>query len=413
MKFSVLLPTKNRLTYLKYAISSVVKQDYDEWELIISDNESLENVEEYVTSLKEPRIKYSRTKKDLSVTENWNCCVEQCSGDYVIMLGDDDILLKKYFQITKKLVEDFQPDLIYSNAFLFAYPNVIPGHPKGVFQPFGSLCGMPKQEEPFWLDRSCRIGMVQKMMRFEPTFATNMQHALIHLSLIKKIKSEGRFFYSPYPDFYAMCALFIESERTLIYPRELVVIGITPKSHGFYYYNEKEKEGAGFLKTEDELSNVPTLRPILLPGSGSMLSYWLAAMELLKLNFDLEKNNLSLDYQVYRKAQFYQVMGNYLSDRVKFLTEYKELMKRLTLSEKIFFRCSYFKGFLRKILPKPFKRAIKRMLQAFKKQQDLNETPIAIGNPLIRPKGWEWDNPFSHAMEIFEKVTPQDNLGPK
>jgi hypothetical protein len=269
---------------------------------------------------------------------------------------------------------------------------------------------MTKHEEPFWLDRSSRISMVQKMMNFEATFATNMQHALIHSSLIGKMKRHGRFFHSPYPDFYAMCALFIESERTLIYPKEIVVIGITPKSHGFYYYNDKGKEGADFLKTENELANVPSLCSVLLPGSGSMLSFWLAAMELLKQHFALEKYNLRLDYNIYRKAQFHYVMSNYLCNREKFLYEYNELMRRLTISEKIVFRYPYLKGCLQRILPKTLKIIVRRVLQTFvhkpEKPREVLEAPISIGNPLIPPKGYVTENQFSNAMEIFEKIEP-------
>jgi glycosyltransferase involved in cell wall biosynthesis len=38
MKFSVLLPTRNRLNLLSYAIETVIRQDYSDWEIIISDN---------------------------------------------------------------------------------------------------------------------------------------------------------------------------------------------------------------------------------------------------------------------------------------------------------------------------------------------------------------------------------------
>ena len=41
---SVLLPTKNRLTYLRYAVESVRRQDYPHWEIVISDNHSEEDI---------------------------------------------------------------------------------------------------------------------------------------------------------------------------------------------------------------------------------------------------------------------------------------------------------------------------------------------------------------------------------
>jgi len=44
MKFSVLIPTHDRLDLLRYAVESVIRQDYDDWELAISDNDSKEDV---------------------------------------------------------------------------------------------------------------------------------------------------------------------------------------------------------------------------------------------------------------------------------------------------------------------------------------------------------------------------------
>jgi glycosyltransferase involved in cell wall biosynthesis len=147
MLFSVLIPIRNRLEYLKYAVSSVLRQADQNVEIIISDNASQEDIEGYVLSLNEARIKYSKSKELLSVTENWNRSLEQSQGDYVIMLGDDDILLNNYFKIVSRLIENYeQPDLIYTNAFFFAYPNVLPGFPNGAFNSFGSLKNMPKKE---------------------------------------------------------------------------------------------------------------------------------------------------------------------------------------------------------------------------------------------------------------------------
>ena len=97
MKFSVLLPTHNRRDLLARAIETVRCQDYDDWEIIVSDNFSDEDITGYVQSLGEPRIKYFRTEGFVPVTDNWNNALDKCDGDYVIMLGDDDCLMKCYF----------------------------------------------------------------------------------------------------------------------------------------------------------------------------------------------------------------------------------------------------------------------------------------------------------------------------
>ncbi len=102
MKFSVLLPTRNRLDLLSYAIETVRRQDYSDWEIIVSDNFSEEDIAGYVRSIDDSRIKYCRTDKFVPVTDNWNNALAKSDGDYVIMLGDDDCLMKGYFSTLKK-----------------------------------------------------------------------------------------------------------------------------------------------------------------------------------------------------------------------------------------------------------------------------------------------------------------------
>jgi hypothetical protein len=60
MKISVLLPTRNRLDYLRFAIESVRRQQDEDWEIVVSDNCSDDNVGGYVASLGDPRIVFSR-----------------------------------------------------------------------------------------------------------------------------------------------------------------------------------------------------------------------------------------------------------------------------------------------------------------------------------------------------------------
>jgi len=411
MKFSVLLPTKDRLEYLKFTIESVLKQDYDDWELVISDNASRENIGEYITSLNEPRIKYSRSKEALTITESWNRSLELSSGEYVIMLGDDDILLKNYFQLAEKLLNRFhQPDLIYTNAFLYAYPNTLPGRPQGVFVSFGSTDAMPKHEEPYLLAQSTKLALVQQMMNFHATFGSNMQHGLIHRPLIEKIKKQGngKFFHSPYPDIYAMCALFMESTRTIVYPKEMVVIGITPKSHGYYLFNSREKEALTFLKAHEELAAIPSIESILIPASTSMLSFWLGAIELLKINFPLEQYKLKLDYNLYRKMQTTRIISNFLNDQAMYGFEFKELMRRLTLVEKATFVLPrMIPHFIRSLIPKTIKKKIKTVLKYFKPVQQ-PEAPSTLANPFIKPPENSNEHHFSNASEIFEKIEADD-----
>ena len=132
MKISVLLPTRDRLDLLRHAVASVTRLDDPDCEIVISDNCSTGDVEGYAASLDDARVRYVRTPEVLSVTENWNNALDHSTGDYVIMLGDDDALLSGYFTRTRRLIADFDhPQLIYHSALLYAYPGVIPGNAGG------------------------------------------------------------------------------------------------------------------------------------------------------------------------------------------------------------------------------------------------------------------------------------------
>src|SRR5215210_76461 len=72
MRFSALLPTRNRLEYLRFAVESVLRQDDSDWELVVSDNDSEEDIAGYVASLGDDRVRYVRTDAFVPVTENWN-----------------------------------------------------------------------------------------------------------------------------------------------------------------------------------------------------------------------------------------------------------------------------------------------------------------------------------------------------
>ena len=95
MKISVVIPAYKSL-FLDKAICSVVYQTYPNWELVIVDDCSPEDIHNIVKPyLSDSRIRYYRNKSNcgaINLVDNWNICLSYCTGDYVICMGDDDIL---------------------------------------------------------------------------------------------------------------------------------------------------------------------------------------------------------------------------------------------------------------------------------------------------------------------------------
>jgi len=104
-KISVCLPTYNRVGYAKEAIKSVINQTFGDFELIVSDDASTEDVESMVQSFDDRRIKCFRQEINLGFIKNWNFCLINSSGKYIKIMGDDDVLLPNCLEESIRILE--------------------------------------------------------------------------------------------------------------------------------------------------------------------------------------------------------------------------------------------------------------------------------------------------------------------
>ncbi len=277
MRFSALLPTRNRLQYLRFAVESVLRQDDPDWELVVSDNDSEDDIAGYVASLGDDRVRYVRTDSFVPVTENWNNALRHSTGDYVVMLGDDDALLPGYFSAMRRHVERFEaPDAVYTSAMLYAYPGVDPSAPRGYLQPYGYASFLRGAREPFVLDPAIARHAVRQAMDFRVRYGFNMQFALVSRRLADRIAGDGEFFRSPFPDYFAMNMVMLRAAPLVVDPAPRVVIGVTPRSYGFFHANQLEGEARSFLEGAPAARRAET--DGLLPGT-NINNGWLRAME--------------------------------------------------------------------------------------------------------------------------------------
>jgi glycosyltransferase involved in cell wall biosynthesis len=313
MKISVLLPTRDRLGLLKLAVESVLRLEDEDWELVISDNDSTEDVEGYVASLNDSRVVYVRTSRLLAVTENWNNALQHSSGDYVIMLGDDDALLSSYFKRTRRLIADFdRPQVIYHNALVYAYPGVIPDEPAGYLRSEGYAEFLQRADRPFLLDRKRAESVVRAAMDLRLRYGFNMQFATISRSIVEQLSRDGPFFRSPFPDYYAMNHLFARAKSIVVEPQPQVVIGVSPSSYGFFHNNTREDEGRSFLEGDKERNASEDGAP-LLPGT-NINDGWLRAMEALHRELGAPTDPRP-NHRRYRQLQIlYGYEGRFLRD---------------------------------------------------------------------------------------------------
>lgn len=94
-KVSCVMPTRDRGTMIADAITSIVEQTIDDWELIIVDDHSKEgdNTKEVAESFKDKRIKYYKLPDEngIGIPAARNFGTMMAKSEYIAVVDSDDI----------------------------------------------------------------------------------------------------------------------------------------------------------------------------------------------------------------------------------------------------------------------------------------------------------------------------------
>jgi glycosyltransferase involved in cell wall biosynthesis len=92
-RISVLMPVYNGMPYVREAIDSVRTQSCQDWELVISDNGSVDGTADYVRSVQDSRIRFYQQTDNLGVYGNLNFLIAHAESPIAKILCADDTLL--------------------------------------------------------------------------------------------------------------------------------------------------------------------------------------------------------------------------------------------------------------------------------------------------------------------------------
>lgn len=296
MKFSVLLPTRNGGPFLENCIRSILEQGYDDLELVISDNANTDETPQVIRAFTgDPRVKALRLETPVSVTDNWNNALRASTGDYILMMGDDDYLLPGYFRKMERIIDQYgAPDCVVHNAYTYVAPGSIGGNTKSFYNESHFKFGSDLVREGR-LSPEQRFGIVRDMFRFKVRIPLNMQTTLLGRKAFSSVG--GGVFHPPFPDHYALNSLLLTAENWVFSPERFLVVGISPKSFGHYVYSNKQGSGLAYLGINADFKG-------RLPGNEltNGMHVWL---NLLKQNFAEILKGVEVDRPGYVRRQFY------------------------------------------------------------------------------------------------------------
>lgn len=89
---SILLPVYNGGAYLKDSVMSVLRQDFDNFELLIVDDFSNDGSREWLEGLDDRRILYFKNEKNKGLFFNLNFLISQAASPLIKLWAQDDIM---------------------------------------------------------------------------------------------------------------------------------------------------------------------------------------------------------------------------------------------------------------------------------------------------------------------------------
>jgi abequosyltransferase len=120
LRFSICIPQYNRVGFLIENLNQIAKQSYHGIEICISDDCSTDNTEEtlqaYIPKYKYP-IRYERFVTNQGYDRNLRRAMEMATGDYIIILGNDDTINPQYDLLTlaQFITDHYYPEIGFTN----------------------------------------------------------------------------------------------------------------------------------------------------------------------------------------------------------------------------------------------------------------------------------------------------------
>ena len=248
--FSVIIPQKDRAEYLVHTLKTCMIQDYPNFEIIVSDDCSVDNSVEVVRELmeKDSRIKLFAHKCHLGMRDNFEFALNQVRPGYVIALGGDDGLVPGCIWRMYEILVSTRVSLLTWIPANFSYPE--DGSTQNIF--YIRRCKNRKV-------KLCRSE--ELLNKLAKTFLYQIDETpmfymkgVVATDLIERVKSrtsDHSFYYCPTPDGFSGVVLAGEVETYAFTYEPLSIGGTTIKSQGRNYQridDKSKKEARQFFE---------------------------------------------------------------------------------------------------------------------------------------------------------------------
>ena len=276
--FSIVIPTRNRADTLEYTIKTILNQNFNDFEIIVCNNNSIDNTEELIKNIDDFRIKYIKSEIDLSMSDNWELAYTQTKGKYITYLADNDGFINGSLSFLHNLLElNNLPKIIRWNKNIYHWP---------------SMDSINKNLLYIHLLKNLKIIETNKIIQEVLDEKRNYQILpMIYTSVIKRelvemlIKKTGRIFHSVSPDLSTGFSFAILEKSYLSLSYGITCGSMSAKSNGFNCLTKSNSIEKEFKKlSNDSLISFHKNIPFVRSYTAAVIESFLKTKEILDCN---------------------------------------------------------------------------------------------------------------------------------
>lgn len=251
-KLSILIPTRNRADYVRFAIKSALAIPSPSVEVIVSENHGQDEALEVCQSFDDPRLRVIQPESPIPMHENFELLLKESKGDWITFVGDDDAVMPHAAEHLDYLTSRYpEAEAIYSPRAYYFW--------KGMNEEYGSKCvefsfGSCEQ----WCDSKRQLA---RTLRGDIDYIElpQMYSGGFHRrSLVNRVlrSQNGIYFKSVTPDAYAALMACVHTYRYLKTGVPMTWVGSSPHQAletGKSHFKDREKDFFG-LHSDDTLT---------------------------------------------------------------------------------------------------------------------------------------------------------------
>jgi glycosyltransferase involved in cell wall biosynthesis len=235
--FSICVPTRNRSETLKGCLKTLCHQDFESYEILVSDNSDKEyqiQNAQIIDELSNPKIKYYAHETVLSMRENFEFIIGKTRGEFVCTLGDDDGMVVDCLNYVYEMIQKHNVEYIKSRTPFYIWPT----DKNSTGQLTMPICNLV-----LWVDSESMLKNVCNF--YNSCFDLPMiYYGFLSRKIIDKIISlQGSFFADcSSVDIYSgiMTTLFID--KYLLIDQPIFITGQSVKSNGMHYLRNNNNQ---------------------------------------------------------------------------------------------------------------------------------------------------------------------------